>query len=1159
MPYTDIAIFIAFLLVNLIVGLKYRGKTKSFQEYAIGDKKFSTGTLTATIVATWASGSLFFNDIEYAYSDGLYYIIPGIVGGTLGLLITGYLLGPRLAPFLKNVSMAEAMSSIYGKEVQTIAALSSVLTSIGYIAIQFKVIGKTLTALFNYQGSEITIIAAAIIIFYSAFGGVKSVTFTDVVQFITFGTLLPVLALVIWHSIQNPQQVIHTLTTNTNFNFKHVVSWTPKFRDSIVLMLYFMTPGLPPQLFQRMAMARDIKQVKQSFAYSTGILLLIELLLFWIAILLLSDNPSIKAHGVVEHMIQQYTYTGLKGFLGIGVIALAMSTADSALNSCAVLVTNDILPPLKITKQASVYMANITTFVIGFLAISLTLSIQNILKILLLSANFYIPILTAPMLLTIFGFRTSKRSIFIGMGAGFLITMFLLIYFQDVNSLFPGMFTNLAFLLGSHYLLKAPGGWEKQPIKISEFSTKKSYTVAWTDKFKTLKNFKLQAYLEKNLPNKEYYYPLFAFYLLTATYLSLYHLPHRLEKEYLTLYRIIQYSVLVITTSLLTFPIWPQYFKNKRIMAWLWPGIIFYTLFFVGSILVIMNEFNSNQLLILMLNIIMTVLLTYWPLALSLTLGGFLSAIGMVKLILGAPIVVSNSLPIAFQLTYSLLLFSSFLIALFRFKQANKELEDKHAYLRSSHQETIQDLLKSRRHEERFIKALNTEGVEELNYIVSLSKHLQSQASNLPKQLFPDNFLETLTIWQEKLTAIKHYLKILAHRTSSYLRLEVRQESLATLLRHVTLLLQLQEVKELPQINIQNHSKFKDLQIDTSKIKQLLIDGILYAQTKQLILRTPILLGVKDTLLSYPISSIAGHSKQVPALCFIITTAQELPNIQPIYLGNVDQAYLWNGQIQEDLTLSTNQRVIEAHYGHTSLEINDGSITQLYVIPVQVREVRPQDMDNPQIDIDAEQPIVEENYPGAAEQEKAFLEAVKTGTRADLALVEKALRLIKKYHAPVKRKSGEPFYLHPLAAAMIVMQYTTDPDTIISALLHDIVEDTALSLPQIGLMFNNRVQSIVDGVTHLDSNFNTLYKVKLAAHENIQQLLEIQDKRVLYVKLADRLHNMRTIQYHSSLAKQKQIADETLKFFVPMAQHLGIKEIMEELKNISLEVINKQE
>jgi (p)ppGpp synthase/HD superfamily hydrolase len=113
-------------------------------------------------------------------------------------------------------------------------------------------------------------------------------------------------------------------------------------------------------------------------------------------------------------------------------------------------------------------------------------------------------------------------------------------------------------------------------------------------------------------------------------------------------------------------------------------------------------------------------------------------------------------------------------------------------------------------------------------------------------------------------------------------------------------------------------------------------------------------------------------------------------------------------------------------------------------------------------------------------------------------------------------------------------------------------------LAQVSLSFNPVVKTIVDGVTHLDSSLQHFKRIQLSSYENIQQLLEVKDDRILYVKLADRLHNMRTIAGHPSLDKQKKIAEETLQFFVPMAKGLGLMPIAEELKERCLVVLNRK-
>ena len=199
----------------------------------------------------------------------------------------------------------------------------------------------------------------------------------------------------------------------------------------------------------------------------------------------------------------------------------------------------------------------------------------------------------------------------------------------------------------------------------------------------------------------------------------------------------------------------------------------------------------------------------------------------------------------------------------------------------------------------------------------------------------------------------------------------------------------------------------------------------------------------------------------------------------------------------------------------------------------------------------------DDTYPGAQEQEATFLRAVQERTQADLQLIRKAIELIKEYHGPVRRKSGEPFYLHPLAVAHIVLDYNQDEATVLGALLHDTVEDTSLTPDQIAIRFNEEVRNIVDGVTNLDSQKSTFYKVQLSSHENIRKLLEVEDQRVLYVKLADRMHNMRTIQYQPYVS-QRRTSEETLLFFVPLAEQLGLKEAAAEFKELCFEMLTSK-
>ena len=170
-------------------------------------------------------------------------------------------------------------------------------------------------------------------------------------------------------------------------------------------------------------------------------------------------------------------------------------------------------------------------------------------------------------------------------------------------------------------------------------------------------------------------------------------------------------------------------------------------------------------------------------------------------------------------------------------------------------------------------------------------------------------------------------------------------------------------------------------------------------------------------------------------------------------------------------------------------------------------------------------------------------------------LLNKAYVYSMKAHGSQKRASGAPYFSHPLEVAGILADYRFDSKTIITALLHDVVEDTKSDLKDIKQNFGNEISYLVDGVTKLSRLEGRSDKFKQA--ENFRKLLlaTSKDIRVLLVKLADRLHNMRTIQFIKNVDKKKQIAFETLEIFSPLAERLGMQEVRSELDDLSFKII----
>jgi Na+/proline symporter len=611
----DNLIILGFLIITFITGIRHAKGIKTMSDYALGGRNFSTGAIVATLVATWISGSGFFITLSKTYSEGLYFVIA-VSGMALSFFLVSLLLIPRMGEFLGHNSIAESMGSLYGQEVRIITAITGVILAIGTIAVQFKVFGDLFSYFLGFSSVEAICISAILVTTYSAFGGIKSVTFTDVIQIVTFSIAIPIIGIIIWNqSYYNGFSFANSLA-DPKFSFSKVFNLeNPKFLQMISLFLIFSFPSISHVAYQRFLMGRDLQQIKKVFLITAGLILIIILTMAWIPLLIFNVDSNLAPNQLLGYIIDNYTYVGLKGLLVAGIVAMAMSTADSYINTASVLFSNDICTPLNIGKNKALLLSKIFAFFLGGIGLVLALSTQDLLSTILAASSFYMPIVSVPFMFSILGFRSSQKSVLIGMFAGFVTVVAWKILAIEADPIVFAMLANLIFLMGSHYLLKQKGGWVGIKDKAAFEQLKQTELKQKTESLRRFRNISFVDYCKKNFPNNELSYVGLGVYLMIYAVSTMYSTRAELLKENAQMILVFYQILLVSGTILFVYPIWPrgiEFEKKQTFAQCVWPIVITGILIFFNTFFVLVSDFQGVQFGMFSINLLVASILLGW-------------------------------------------------------------------------------------------------------------------------------------------------------------------------------------------------------------------------------------------------------------------------------------------------------------------------------------------------------------------------------------------------------------------------------------------------------------------------------------------------------------------------------------------------------------------
>ena len=1130
---TDHLIVYAFLLLTLLVGLWAGRGIKDIKEYAIANKMYGTGILTTTFLATYFGGYNAIGYQKYMLSYGLVAALAGF-GTIVTMVWFGRYVVPKLMYFKDSLTLGDMMQELYGAHGGIIAGLIGAVYSICQVGTQLVAMGYICESMLGWPASQSIGIGGAILVAYASFGGVKSVTITDVLQFIVFVIVIPLIA---------------NLAISEVGGIKALLSQVPADKLTVVaheqfpryLVFFFVWGIFPaslssPPIVQRLLMAKHKHQAANMLYVSAAFLFFVRVLvaLTCLAVVLLAPSLQPSAGGAFIYVIEQYLSPAVKGLCVAGLLAIIMSTFDSFLNAGSLLFTRNVLKPSCARLNVAFDELKVVRYIgclIGSIAILTALGVLDfeVRSLNFFATSLFAPVITIPLVAGILGLKPDTRSFLIA--SSVTVVTFCLAHLSLPASssylAFPiSIVANATSFLGMHLLRNKGIVVVHRNAGEDLLAQKYSYKNIRQQLSKVLDLPQhIRHYFQTQLAAYEKYSLPFALFVCFNNMVPYFMYTRQGEG---TMF-VVKLIGVVLCVGLLFKPYWNAWLT--KYFYYYWAFCLLYCLPFTTSVLYILNDGGTEWTVNVALSILLLVLLIDWQ--------GFI-----ILLFTGTGLGILYTMPVTltYENNYALVytcLFSTLIGLLFArrrqrsFAKTTKQLAGKEA----ASQRLAQDMVEER---DKTLRAIT--GTEDL--LIATRKLLEVKVDS-------GEAFEKLSDITTKIIPIAFQLHGLRARAQDYLRLKI--DAVATRQLLVTAQEALRDSGIDTRIDYHGHTQHEELVCDEEQLLQLLLRGMT-ALSEIAEEGTSIMLSVEDTQLIYPMPDVViGYEKKVQALRIGLTTKAYLPKLAASYAPD-----LTSNTEQGPLATRTNRRIVKAHYGY----MEETADTLLYVVPADVKEVRPRDMDKAYMEVGSTLTKANDKYKGkgldAEAQEQALLAAVKARSDASLGKVILAIELIKWLHGPVNRKSGEPFYLHPLAVAQIVLEYSTAEATILGALLHDTVEDTAALLGSLGAIFGRETADVVDVVTHLQSYRGSFYKVKLSANENLQMLVETENKEALYVKVADRMHNVRTIEGHDSLAKQQRIASETLEFFVPLSKGLGLSKAAEEFEERCKAVLRKK-
>jgi Na+/proline symporter len=1140
----DYIILYIFLAVTLITGVWAGRNIRDIRDYALAGKTFGVGALTMTFLATYLDGANTIGIQKSILEYGIILLISRLVMFIVFILIATYLAPKLVKNFKDSLTFGDIMNKLYGRYGSVLTAIIGTYYTVFMLASQLGFIGSINKLFLEWPASFSILAVGLVLIIYSSFGGIRAITITDILQFIIFIAAVSMICNIAIKEAGGLKVIFHKLPPDKlsivgNRRFSHYLSGNIIWAFS--LFVY-------PAIIHRILMAKTSRDASNMLVISGLLSFIIIGLITLASLAVLILNPATKASvgGTFSYIIKNYFGQGLRIFSVLGMLSIVMSTIDSVINSGSLLLTHNLIIPLLTQKGAKINelkLVKYISFMLGFvgLVIAYIVSITNteINKVTYFGPSLLTPMLAIPFIAGVLGLKTDSTSFIISsittmvafIIVNFLVSTQLQTMLTNSNLALPICIAINAITFFTTHLIKNRGFLiiqnDEHKLNTHHLITP-SLIIAKLINSIIYLPLKINNHLKEQMNNYELNHLAFGLFM-SCNYMIPYFISDIASINDIFVIKLIGACLCV---GLLLQPYWSTYFYDKFFHLY-WNFTLLYCLPFSTSLFYILNNGNTLWAVNLAFAIMLLMALVDWKSFIVIIILGTILAMSYAKQIIMIPKISYEEgydwcYIVFYAVSISLLFVRRKEKAAHQTIEENKELQLAKVYAEDK-------LMHELEQPNRIKAALGKEGI-------NLTSNLQLIKSQI-NDLLIINDQDSLNLAKQKIDTVFNFFTDLTTKVNSFIKLKLDNALLTKIIED--------SIRYYPKTHSFDHFSFininfKYIQCDIDKIKTVIHNSIklLLIDKHQ---NHPLNFFVNETMIGYNLKQISNYTKKIPAVRILITYKHTPGQVNTLYLGDLYAPLEAQPKKIDDFPKMENKHIIKAHYGlynqeHDSIEI---------ILPVMLSQIRPKKMDLVSTDEFPEEPIIEHISTKKVEQ-RFFNRLLKKAPNIDLEQVRKALDFTKKYHYGQFRKTGEPFYYHPIRVAETLINYSQEQDAILAALLHDLVEDTRVSIEQISAFFNPKVASIVDDLTKLTDN-----NILISDEENKIKLDQVTNLLSLYIKIADRIDNIRTIKGHISIAKRHEIVNETVNYFYPLAQHIGMKQAANELMDLSFDFLNE--